>query len=144
MTTVDFTISQEEKDELIGKYSNLGKNSDVGKLAVEIAKKYFSKIMPGVKFIENRNGVDIMVDYNGKMTGYEIKGTVDSGLAWPKLKVSSQRCYENIKNGMEIMRIVSIGQLQMKIYFLKNGEDFELQPEPRWCVKPICKKNANS
>ena len=120
-------------------YPNTGKNSDVGKLAIEIAKLYFLSINDTTTFIPNKNGIDLSTLVNGISENYEIKGTTDNNISWNKLKVSSQNCHDLLINGMTLTRITNIGLTEMTFYFLKNTEDFELVPEPRWSV--IRRKN---
>ena len=139
MTTQIFLITQDQLIGLLTLYPNTGKNSDVGKLAVEIAKLYFLSTDETAIFITNKNGVDLSTAINGVIENYEIKGTADKNISWNKLKVSSQNCHDHLVNGMTLIRITNIGSTEMTFYFLKHSEDFELVPEPRWSV--IRKKN---
>jgi hypothetical protein len=134
MTTVDFSLSEEQLNDLLTLFPNIGKNSDVGKLAVEVAKLYFLSLNENTSFITNKNGIDLTVEANGLLEKYEIKGTADKDISWNKLKVSSQNCYDHLVNGMTLLRITNIGSTAMKFHFLKYREDFELIPEPRWSV----------
>jgi hypothetical protein len=137
MTTDDFEITQEQLDSLLSLYPNTGKNSDVGSMAVRIVEMYFKNKHPDATFLQGSKGADIQVNYNGKSERYEVKGTIDHSIAWQKLKVSSQDCHDCLLNGMILIRVTSIGLLKMKLHFLKHGEDFLLQPEVRFAVKPI-------
>ena len=139
MTTHNFSITQDQLDGLLTLYPNTGKNSDVGKLAIEIAKLYFLSINDMTSFITNRNGIDLSISINGVVENYEIKGTTDNNISWNKLKVSSQNCHDHLLNGMTLIRITNIGSTEMTFYFLTHSEDFELVPEPRWSV--IRRKN---
>lgn len=139
MTTHNFSITQDQLNGLLTLYPNTGKNSDVGKLAVEIAKLYFLSMADTATFITNRNGIDLSTTINEVVENYEIKGTADKNISWNKLKVSSQNCHDHLVNGMTLIRITNIGSTEMIFYFLKHNEDFELIPEPRWSV--IRKKN---
>jgi hypothetical protein len=134
MTTVNFSISDEQLNELLSLYPNTGKNSDVGKLAVEVAKLYFLTLNAMTSFVTNKNGIDLTVEANGIIEKYEIKGTTDKDISWSKLKVSSQNCHDHLVNGMTLIRITNIGSTAMTFHFLKYQEDFELIPEPRWSV----------
>ena len=136
MTTHNFSVSQEQLNNLMTLYPNIGKNSDVGKLAVEIAKLYFLSINETVIFITNKNGIDLSVNVNGVVENYEIKGTAGKNISWNKLKVSSQNCHDHLLNGLTLLRITNIGTTEMTFYFLKHQEDFELISEPRWSVVP--------
>ena len=134
MTIKNISITQTQLDSLLQLYPNTGKNSDVGKLAVEIAKLFFLSQNNTTTFTTNKKGVDLSTSINGTITNYEIKGTADKNISWNKLKVSSQNCHDNLVNGMTLVRITNIGSTEMTIYFLKHTEDFELIPEPRWSL----------
>lgn len=136
MKTVNFSIPQESLDTLI-KDSKDGKNSDIGKMAIEVVKLYFKSLDSTVEFQLGKNGADITVLLDGKKTDYEIKGTQDSSISYNKLKVSSLSCHNALINGMEIIRVTNIRKCDMKISFLKHGIDFLLVEEPRWAVKKI-------
>jgi hypothetical protein len=136
MQTVDFSIPQESLETLI-KNSKDGKNSDIGKMAVEVVKLYFKSLDSMVEFQIGKNGADITVYLDGKKTDYEVKGTQDATIAFSKLKVSSQPCHDALINGMELIRVTNIRNSDMKISFLKHGIDFQLVEEPRWAVKKI-------
>jgi hypothetical protein len=141
MTTVNFSISDEQLNNLLTLYPNTGKNSDVGKLAVEVAKLYFLSLNGLTSFITNKKGIDLTVEANGLAENYEIKGTADKDISWNKLKVSSQNCHDHLVIGMTLIRITNIGSTTMTFHFLKYQEDFELIPEPRWSVVRTKKVN---
>jgi hypothetical protein len=134
MKTTKFSISQEKLNNLLSSYPNTGKNSDIGHLAVEIAKLFFLNINNSAIFIENKNGVDLSVNINEVVENFEIKGTAENNIAWNKIKVSSQNCHDHLVNGMTLLRITNIGHTEMTLYFLKYNEDFKLLPEPRWTL----------
>lgn len=140
METIEFSITQKQLDDLRTLYPNMGKNSDVGKLAVEISKLYFLSINPNTTFVVNKKGIDIATNINGSVENYEIKGTADKNISWNKLKVSSQGCFNYLTNGMTLIRITNIGNTNMTIYFLKYKVDYELIPEPRWSVVQLRNK----
>lgn len=137
MITINFSISDEQLKNLLSLYPNTGKNSDIGKLAVEVAKLYFLSINEMSTFRTNQKGVDLAVEVNGLINNFEIKGTAGKNLAWSKLKVSSLKCHDLLIQGTILIRITNIGSKEMTFYFLRYGEDFELKPEPRWAVLPI-------
>ena len=112
----------------------MGKNSDIGKFAVEISKLYFLSININTTFLVNKKGVDIATNIDGTVENYEIKGTVDKNISWNKLKVSSQGCFNHLVNGMTLIRITNIGSTNMAIYFIKYKEDYELISEARWSI----------
>jgi hypothetical protein len=134
MTTHNFSITQDQLNSLLTLYPNTGKNSDVGKLAVEIAKLYFLSLNDTTIFTTNKNGIDLSTTINDTIEHYEIKGTADKNVSWNKLKVSSQNCHDHLVSGMTLIRITNIGMTELTLHFLKHNEDFELVPEPRWSV----------
>lgn len=136
-----FLITNEQKEKLLEEFQNLGNNRDIGRQAVEIAKLYFLSKYNRPTFITNKDRIDLSVVLDETIENYEIKGTVDKNIAWSKLKVSSQNCYENLKKGMSIIRISNIGNVDVTLFFMKYNEDFNLIPEPRWSVRKsvICK-----
>ncbi len=136
MHTIDFSISQQTLDTLI-KETKDGKNSDIGKMALEIVKLYFKSVDAGAEFSSGKNGADITVMSNSIETSYEVKGTQDRNIAFAKLKVSSQACHDALVNGMEIIRVTNIRENDVKLHFLKHGVDFCLEPEARWALKKI-------
>lgn len=117
-------------------YPNKGKNSDVGNIAVMVVELYFKSIDPNATFIRGAS-IDLQVTSNGCTEKYEIKGTEDADIAWGKLKVSSTRCYEELMNGMTLIRVSNIRNTNMTLYFLKYGEDFTMVHEPRWSIRKI-------
>lgn len=140
MRSVEFTIKQKQLDELRTLYPNMGKNSDVGKLAVEISKLYFLSINPNTAFVVNKKGIDVATNIEGMIENYEIKETTDKDISWNKLKVSSQSCFNHLTNGLTMIRITNIGNKNMTIYFLRYKVDYELIPEPRWSVVQLRNK----
>lgn len=133
-----FKIAKEDLFQLQALFPNMGKNSDIGALAVEIAKRFFKKKFDNIKFITAKD-VDLCFEVDGKIFEYEIKGTTDDNIAWSKLKVSSKNCHDKLENGMPMIRIINIGQTDMTIYILKFGDDFILKQEDRWSVCQIKK-----
>jgi hypothetical protein len=136
MISYNFKLSSEELVHLLKMYPNLGKNSDVGKIAVEVAKLFLLSLNSQTLFISKR-GIDLTASINGVVEDFEIKGTAANNISWNKLKVSSQFCYDNLVNGMSIIRVTNIGNLDMTIYYLKHDEDFLLIPEARWTIRRI-------
>ncbi|MEM5563954.1 hypothetical protein WNY78_02510 [Psychroserpens sp. AS72] len=137
MKSVTFKLNNKQFSLLNSQFSNIGKNSHIGKLAVEIAKLYFQDkyVMPNFK--ENINGVDLSVINNNSQEDYEIKGTADFNIAFNKLKVSSQPCHDKLVNGQILLRICDIGKQEVKLHFMKYNEDFTMEPELRWSVKKL-------
>lgn len=137
METFDFLITERERNDLLSLYPNLGKNSDVGKYSIEIVKLYFLSKNPSTKFSVCKGGGDLEIETADDFEEFEVKGTVDENICFQKLKVSSTDCHNSLVSGMTLIRVTSIGQLSMKLHFMKHGVDFVLVPEVRWSVKSI-------
>jgi hypothetical protein len=135
METLDFTISEKQRNNLLILYPNLGKNSDVGKYSIDVVKLFFLSKNKNSKFSVCKGGGDLQIETANGCEQFEVKGTVDEQICFQKLKVSSTDCYNALVNGMTLIRVTSIGQLNMKLHFMKYGVDFVLVPEARWSVK---------
>lgn len=87
---------------------------------------------------QDRDGADLRVSVDGRTERIEVKGTESSTLAWPQLKVSSQRSHDALMKGdASIYRVVEVSSANPRIYFLTHGRHFTLEPEPRWAVKRV-------
>ena len=137
MKLAELKLTETELDELMQIGSNMGKNSHIGNLAVNLVKFYFTSIDRNAKFKIAKNGGDIEVEYNGKVECFEIKGTASEDIAWQKLKVSSKQCYTALISGMKIIRVTNVGKLNPILYLLSYGEHFKLVEEPRWRLSKI-------
>lgn len=137
MKSYDFEITDAELNELLKRYPNMGKNSHVGGMAVELVKKYFLRMHPKATIELGKEGADIKISHAGFSESFEIKGTPDSTISWTKLKVSSQDCYEGLVKGMTLIRVCNVGKTAVTLHFMKYNEDFKLVPEVRFAVKRI-------
>ena len=87
---------------------------------------------------QDRDGADLRVSVDGRTERIEVKGTESSTLAWPQLKVSSQKSHDALIDGdASIYRVVDVSSANPRIYILRHGEHFTLEPEPRWAVKRV-------
>ena len=136
MTKNTFDLTDDQLRILLTKHDNMGKNSHVGHVAIEIVKLFFSSKDPNAVFQTGKNGADLEVCYLNARECFEVKGTVDTSISWPKLKVSSQACYDSLTKGMTLIRVTGVGSTKPILYFMKYGEDFELKYEARWAVLP--------
>ena len=109
------------------------------KKALFIVRGYImTKYGESAEVEEDRDGVDLKVTIDGKTERIEVKGTVDPDIAWQKLKVSSQKSHDALASGdAKIYRVVDVDGANPRIYILEYGEDFRLEPEPRWSVKRV-------
>jgi hypothetical protein len=137
MTTFDFEISERQRKDLLAKFPNLGKNSDVGKYSIEVVKMFFLSKDPASSFSACKGGADLEVKQGKKSEQFEVKGTIDPEICFQKLKVSSHGCHDALVNGMTLIRVTNVGQLKMKLHFMKHGVDFLLVAEPRWAVVKV-------
>ncbi len=95
-----------------------------------------------VEIEEDGDGVDLRVTIDGKTERIEVKGTKDSDIAWQKLKVSSKKSHDALVSGdASIYRVVDVDSADPRVHILIYGEDFTLEPEPRWSVKRILPDN---
>jgi|GEM_PF-972995 len=143
MRTVDFDISKERLAGLKTRFPAKGKNSDIGKIAVEIVRDYFFSVNEATVFKDCKNGGDVTTCIEEIETHYETKGTERSDISFSKLKVSGWHCHGPLVAGMELVRVINIGNTKMQIHFMKYSQDFLLQPEPRWSVRKIKKLNLD-
>jgi hypothetical protein len=137
MKDFEFKIESNQLAEIISKNPNLGKNSHIGNLAVKIVELYFQSLDSNATFVLNKKGIDLEVNYLGKIEQYEVKGTVDKDISWGKLKVSSLPCYNSLVNGLPIIRVTNVGSTNPRLTILKFNEDFKLVEEPRWRLSKI-------
>ena len=86
---------------------------------------------------DDRDGADLRISVDGQtVQRIEVKGTREKSIAWSQLKVSSQKSHDALKNGEATMyRVVDVDSAHPRIYILTYGQDFTLEPEPRWAVK---------
>lgn len=107
--------------------------------ALEIVCKHLrSEYGDQVEIELDRDGADLRVSVGGQTERIEVKGTESSTLAWPQLKVSSQKSHDALVSGDASMyRVVEVSSANPRIYFLTHGKHFTLEPEPRWAVKRV-------
>ncbi len=111
--------------------------------ALEIVCKHLrSEYGDQVEIELDRDGADLRVSLGGRTERIEVKGTESSTLAWPQLKVSSQKSHDALMSGdASIYRVVEVSSTNPRIYFLTPGKHFTLEPEPRWAVKRVPQGN---
>ena len=113
------------------------------KKALFIVRKHLEDKYQGrVSIQEDRNGVDLRVEIDGKTERIEVKGTEKPTIAWQQLKVSSQKSHDALENrDASLYRVVNVDGAQPHIYVLTYGRDFTLEPEPRWVVRRVPPKD---
>lgn len=103
-----------------------------------IVCKYIGDTFGAEVVIEkDHEGADLRVSRNGRTERIEVKGTAREDIAWPLLKVSSRQSHDALTSGAAAMwRVTGVGGSEPRVHVLKHGRDYELQPEPRWAVRP--------
>ena len=114
--------------QILLRHPNLQKNSQVENIAIEAVMLYLKFKHPNAVISRGKDGADLEVNQSGIIEGCEVKGTTDPDIAWAKLKVSSQACYDALTNGLILIRVASIGSSRMTLHFMKCNEDFILVP----------------
>jgi len=137
MNPIPFEVPEYEFHLLQDKYPYVGKNGDIGKLAVEIAILYFKSLHPSVLFHKGKKGVDLIVEVENIQVNFEIKGTESEDVAFNKLRVSSKDSHAALVAGMKLLRISNVRNRIVNLYFLEHGVHYELVEEPRWRIKRI-------
>ena len=106
--------------------------------ALNIVEKHLRAVYgEDVGIVEDQDGVDLKIIVNGQtVKRIEVKGTASKDLAWSQLKVSSQRSHDALESGdATIYRVVDVEGTNPRIFELTHGQDFTLEPEPRWAVR---------
>lgn len=138
--TNTFEISLDDHERLKGLYPNMGKNTHIGNRAVEIVKLFVLSFYPSATFSKkNKKGTDLTIINNGVEFQFEIKGTAEADISWNQLRVSGKPSHDALIAGMQLIRVSNVGEQTVTINFLKYGEDFLTEPEPRWTIKRIKK-----
>ena len=121
---------------------NMALRSTEQKALFVVLKHLIEKYGDQVEIEDDRDGADLKVSINGKTERIEVKGTESTTIAWPQLKVSSQKSHDSLKNGGASMyRVVDVNGPTPRIYILTYGQHFTLEPEPRWAVKRVPSKD---
>ena len=92
-----------------------------------------------VEIEEDGDGVDLRVTADdGRTERILVEGTAGSTMEWEKLKVSSPNSHDALVRGDALIyRVVDVHGADPIVYMLIHGEDFTLEPEPRWAVKQV-------
>jgi hypothetical protein len=114
-------------------------SNQIGGRAIEIVKTHFRRRHSNCLFVPPARGADLAVVLEGdEPQQFEVKGTAASGISWQQLKVSSQSSHDLLASGKaSVLRVTNVYGENPVVYELRCGRDFRLEPEARWCVKPI-------
>lgn len=133
-----FELSDLEFEQLNTEYPRGKGSGQIGKRSEAIIKYYFRRNYLGCEFRNPSNGADLEVVFSPDRPSLflEVKGTEDSNIAWQKLKVSSTHSWRMlVEEKVPLYRVTNVFEKIPEIYVLKYGEDFDLEPEPRWSIK---------
>ena len=113
------------------------------KKALFIVRKHLGeKYGDQARIQEDRDGVDLRVEIDGRAERIEVKGTEKATIAWQQLKVSSQKSHDALESRNALLyRVVDIDGPRPHIHVLTYGRDFTLEPEPRWAVRRVPPKD---
>lgn len=114
-------------------------SNQIGGRAIEIVRLHFRRTDPTCEFVPPVAGADLAVLLHGEQAKqFEVKGTASAGIAWQQLKVSSKASHALLTSGgASVLRVTSVYENEPVVFELLCGRDFRLEPEARWCVKPI-------
>ena len=135
-TSISVTLTESERQSLTSLPTT-------EKKALFIVRKHLEEKYGGRASIQqDRDGVDLRVEIDGKTEKIEVKGTEKPTIAWQQLKVSSQKSHDSLESrDASLYRVVDIDGTRPHIYVLTYGRDFTLEPEPRWMVKRVPPKD---
>ena len=141
IASISQTPVAQPKPEIRSSEAGLKKMEDLSteQKALAIVREFLKdRYGDDVEIEEDRDGVDLRVTVDGRTERIEVKGTADSTIAWEKLKVSSRKSHDALVRGDALIyRVVDVHSADPRIYILIHGEDFTLEPEPRWAVKRV-------
>jgi hypothetical protein len=139
MDTFRVRLSSDEFASLNQRFPVSEGSNQIGGRAVEIVKAHFRRKHPGCQFVTADRGADLAVLLDGSVPKqFEIKGTAGPDIAWQKLKVSSQASHDLLACGKaSVLRVTNVYGEEPVVFELRCGQDFHLEPELRWCVKPM-------
>ncbi|MYL26683.1 MULTISPECIES: DUF7662 domain-containing protein [Halomonadaceae] len=138
MESITIELSDNELEQLDEEFPEGQSSGVIGKRAERIVEIYLRQEYPGCEVTRLAAGADLSVRVpGGEEFLVEVKGAASSRIEWGQLKVSSQSSYNSLsEEGTPIYRVCSVFDANPRLYVLRFGEDFRLEAEPRWAVKP--------
>ncbi len=143
MQSEPLTLSETEFAQVQQSFPDNGSNRAVDRRAIALARIYLARRHPGCEHITALAGVDLTVRLCETTFSYEVKGSRGTGIAPPKLKVSSQRCHDSLVAGTPMLRIAGVFDRTPIVYIMQHGRDFVLRPEPRWSLHLVATPRPN-
>lgn len=134
----EIKLSDDEFEHLNEKFPEGQSSSVIGKRAEQIVQIHLGREYPGCEITFLAVGADLSVrTLCGEEFLVEVKGAASSRIEWGQLKVSSDSSYNSLSTeGTPIYRVCSVFDANPQLYILRFNEDFHLEREPRWAVKP--------
>ena len=144
MESITIELSDEELEQLDEEFPEGRSSGVIGKRAERIVEIYLRREYPGCEVARLAAGADLSVRLrSGEELLVEVKGAFSSRIEWGQLKVSSQASHDSLsKQGTPIYRVCSVFDATPQLYVLRFNEDFHLESEPRWAVKPAKRELA--
>lgn len=138
MQSVTIELSDTELEQLNEEFPEGRSSSVIGKRAERIVEIYLRREYPGCEIARLAAGADLRVRVSsGEEFLVEVKGAASPRIEWGQLKVSSQSSHDSLSNdGTPIYRVCSVFDANPRLHVLRFDEDFKLEAEPRWAVKP--------
>jgi len=132
-------LTEEEWSFLNTRFPVSDGSNQIGGRAIEIVRIHFRREDPTCKFVSAAAGADLAIILAGdEPRQFEVKGTASDNLAWQQLKVSSKASHDLLTSGAaSVLRVTNVYGQEPVVFELRCGRDFRLEPEARWCVKPI-------
>lgn len=139
MKTFEIHLTDEEFETLNNQFPNTKASSTVGRRAESLIKLHYLKVDSNAEFSNPRDGADLLVKTKGEEIKIEIKGTAQNNLNRNNIKVTGQRSYQALINGLPLYRVAGVFEKRPKVYVLLHGIDYTLEQEQRWVARPRSK-----
>ena len=113
--------------------------------AVHIVRSHLANAYGGrAKVEEGPDGADLRVEVDGQAEQIEVQGTDASTIVWGQLQVSGRESHDMLLREEAVMyRVVDVNGASPRIYMLKHGQHFTLEPQPTWAVKQAPPEDAH-
>lgn len=112
--------------------------------AVYIVRSYLADEHVGLAKVEEGPGAYLKVEVDGQTEQIEVQGTDASTIAWGQLQVLGSKSHDMLLEEEAVMyRVVDVNGASPRIYMLKHGQHFTLEPQPTWAVKQVPPEDAH-
>jgi len=145
MKKIPVRLSKQQVKDLDRECPRGSGSAQIGRRAVKLVRLHLVNQHPDWRIQDEKpQGADVAVLTEQKSPPLliEVKGTNTVDIAWERLKVSGTPSYLLLTTGRaRLYRVTDVCGRAPQIYELLHGDDFELEPEPRWRVKKSTRKN---